>query len=106
MIRNISEVRTGFNPRKKLTELSKGDTYFIQPGNLKTGGISFDHRIHAAAFPIKERHYLKKGDVLFIAKGSRPAAWVFESAGLPVVPNSSFLIIRPDTGQLLPYFLR
>lgn len=63
----------------------------LQP-DLKSEGIS-------------EKHFLREGDVLFSAKGTKNFAAVFENHNEPSVASTSFFVIRPINKKVLPQYL-
>jgi restriction endonuclease S subunit len=54
---------------------------------------------------IDERHLLKKGDVLFLAKGSRNFAAAFINIDNMCVASTSFFVIRLKNDNILPEYL-
>ena len=54
---------------------------------------------------INDKHWLKKGDLLFAAKGGSNYCILYEGAERSTIASSSFIIIRPITSDVLPEFL-
>lgn len=51
------------------------------------------------------KHILKKGDVLFAAKGTRNFAALYENEEPPTVASTSFFVIRLHDNNVLPGYL-
>lgn len=51
------------------------------------------------------KHILKKGDVLFAAKGTRNFAALYENDEPPAVASTSFFVIRLHDNNVLPGYL-
>lgn len=52
-----------------------------------------------------EKHLLKKGDVLFAAKGSKNFAAWYDNDKIPAVASTSFFVIRLIDQNVLPGYL-
>lgn len=52
-----------------------------------------------------EKHLLKKGDVLFAAKGVKNFAACYENDEIPAVASTSFFVIRFHSRNVLPAYL-
>ena len=52
-----------------------------------------------------EKHLLKKGDVLFAAKGTKNFAAWYENDEMPAVASTSFFVIRLNDQNVLPGYL-
>lgn len=52
-----------------------------------------------------QKHLLKKGDVLFAAKGSKNFAAWYDNEDLPAVASTSFFVIRLHDRNVLPGYL-
>lgn len=52
-----------------------------------------------------EKHLLKKGDVLFAAKGTKNFAAWYKNDNLPAVASTSFFVIRLQAPNVLPGYL-
>ncbi|MDY0102561.1 MAG: restriction endonuclease subunit S, partial [Lentimicrobium sp.] len=54
---------------------------------------------------ISEKHFLKDGDVLFAAKGTKNFATVYESQNPAAVASTSFFVLRLSNNKILPEYL-
>lgn len=54
---------------------------------------------------ISDKHWLKKGDLLFAAKGASNYCILYEGAERSTIASSSFIVIRLITSDVLPEFL-
>ena len=54
---------------------------------------------------VNAKHFLKPGDVLFAAKGTKNFAAVIEDDHLPSVASTSFFVIRLKNHKVLPEYL-
>ncbi len=83
-----------------------GELVYLQSKHFDEYG-----QLHSVLHPdlladgISEKHFLKVGDVLFAAKGTKNFAAVFENHNEPSVASTSFFVIRPTDNKVLPQFL-
>lgn len=101
-LQDIATIQTGVFAKTG----GEGDLVYIQAGFFDDKG-----KLITRLFPnlnkdgIAERHWLKDGDVLFAAKGSKNFAAVFEAHNMPAVASTSFFVLRLSTTEILPHFL-
>ncbi|GBD86599.1 EcoKI restriction-modification system protein HsdS [bacterium BMS3Abin03] len=104
-LKDIANIQTGLFARTA----SGGDVvylkakHFDQNGKLKTR-LHPDLKLDSAA----EKHLLKRGDVLYAAKGTKNFASWYESGNQPAVASTSFFVIRLTNNwsdKILPEFL-
>jgi restriction endonuclease S subunit len=101
----ISEIKAGYSFRGKIVSVKGSDTAIIQ---LKDFDYDFQQINPPSVFlpkkTFKEVHFLKRGDVLFIAKGVRNNAVTYKTENLAVA-SSIFFIIKADDNKVLPEYL-
>ncbi|MEM8520646.1 restriction endonuclease subunit S [Flavobacterium sp. PL12] len=51
------------------------------------------------------KHFLKKGDILFAAKGKEFFAVVYDGSYSPAVASTTFLVLQLTTSEVLPEYL-
>ena len=101
-IKDIVNIQTGIFARPAVT----GELVYLQTKHFDKFG-----NLHSALHPdlpcegVSEKHLLKKGDVLLVAKGTKNFATVFENHNLLAVASTSFLILRVSDENVLPDYL-
>lgn len=102
----ITNISAGHPFRGKIQEKSGGNIRVVQMKNISSGsGISWDTVIETELAGKKAPNWLKEGDVLFAARGSRNYAAIVDQLKGKVVSAPHFYIIRMKEQSLLPEFL-
>jgi restriction endonuclease S subunit len=101
-IQDIASIHTGLFAKPS----GKGEFIYLQAKHFDESGrlISTLHP-DLLADGISEKHFLKEGDVLFAAKGSKNFATVFENHNEPAIASTSFFVMRLTDKNVLPQFL-
>lgn len=101
-LKHIASIQTGVFAKP----IQKGEIVYLQARHFDANGD-----LEEALYPDLdasariERHLLKKGDVLFAAKGNKNFAAWYESDDVPVVASTSFFVIRLNDWNVLPGYL-
>lgn len=100
-LKHITSIQTGVFAKP----IQKGEIVYLQAKHFDENGeltetlypdLNIDSKIH--------KHLLKRGDVLFAAKGTRNFAAWYENEEIPAVASTSFFVIRlHDTNVLSGY---
>ena len=102
VLKNITSIQTGVFAKP----IQKGEVVYLQAKHFDESGelaeklypdLDLDSKI--------EKHLLKKGDVLFAAKGSKNFAAWYENDKMPAVASTSFFVIRLIDKNVLPGYL-
>jgi restriction endonuclease S subunit len=82
------------------------DLYYIQATdfNSELEWINNLNPVLTSSSKLK-KHFLKKGDLLFAAKGKDFFAVVYDGKYQPAVASSTFLVMQVQTDKVLPAFL-
>jgi len=99
---HITTIQTGFFGKT----VAEGEIVYLQARNFDENGklISTLHP-ELMADDVTEKHLLRPGDVLFVAKGTKNSAAVYESHNPPAVASTSFFVLRLFNEDILPEFL-
>jgi len=101
-LKYIASIQTGVFAKT----ISKGKIVYLQSKHFDENGelaeilypdLDADSKI--------EKHLLKKGDVLFAAKGTKNFAAWYENDSMPAVASTSFFVIRLQDQNILPGYL-
>lgn len=102
MLKHITSIQTGVFAKP----IQKGEVVYLQAKHFDESGelaeilypdLDLDSKIG--------KHLLKKGDVLFAAKGSKNFAAWYENDKMPAVASTSFFVIRLIDNNVLPGYL-
>lgn len=102
MLKHITSIQTGVFAKP----IQKGEVVYLQAKHFDESGelaetlypdLDLDSKI--------KKHLLKKGDVLFAAKGSKNFAAWYENDEMPAVASTSFFVIRLNEKNVLPGYL-
>jgi restriction endonuclease S subunit len=102
VLKHITSIQTGVFAKP----IQKGEVVYLQAKHFDESGelaetlypdLDLDSKI--------EKHLLKKGDVLFAAKGSKNFAAWYENDKMPTVASTSFFVIRLIDDNVLPGYL-
>jgi len=102
LLKNIATIQTGVFAKPA----HNGDIVYLQARHFDENGLLLGE-LHPdlMADDISEKHFLKPGDVLFAAKGTKNFAAVFEDHNPPSVASTSFFVIRILYEVVLPQYL-
>ena len=104
-LNNISKIDSGKSFRHRIESIPNGECLVIQMKN-----ISSDHSAivgepqSISLYGINHNQLLNNGDILFMAKGNKNFATLYQSDH-PAIAVSLFFIIRPDRNKVLPEYL-
>lgn len=101
-IESLSSIKLGFPGQAQ----AGGNVPFLQLRQFNDEGMLFIN--DADSIKLNEKikpHFLKNGDVLFVAKGNRLFAWCYIDKNIPTVASSSFFVLRPNTKKIHPEYL-
>jgi len=105
-LRQIAEVRAGHPFRGAIEASTEGNGYVIQTRDQHSDGqIVWDQLVRAEVGGRGEPEWLKNGDVIFSARGSRHLASVMTEVDRPTVCSPHFFVIKVKIAQMLPEFL-
>ena len=101
-MRHITSIKTG----AFIKTIPEGEIVYFQAKHFSDEGRLLDN-LHpdVMAKDVSEKHLLHKGDVLFIAKGTKNIAAVYENNNLPAVASTSFFVLRLLREGILPEYL-
>ena len=102
---DIAQINSGQTIRGRVENDSNGTVGVIQMKDLNSsysGLISLPYFIAEKA--VSKKQILKKGDVMFLAKGNNNKAFVFNE-DYPAVAVSLFFVVRTNKEMLLPEYL-
>ena len=101
----VTEIKAGYTFRGKIQTVQDANIAIIQ---LKDIDYEFNQISSPSVFlPISDynpNHFLQKGDILFIAKGARNVAVIYNNEGYSIA-SSVFFIIKTDKNKILPEYL-
>ena len=101
-LKHITSIQTGVFAKP----IQKGEIVYLQSKHFDESG-----ELTEVLYPdLKkdsniDRHLLKKGDVLFAAKGTKNFAAWYESDEIPAVASTSFFVIRLQDKNVLSGYL-
>lgn len=102
LIKEITNIQTGLFAKPS----GIGDVVYLQSKHFDENG-----NLHSTLHPdliadgVSEKHLLRKGDVLFAAKGTKNFATVYANHNIPAVASTSFFVIRITSKNVLPEYL-
>jgi len=103
-LKHIASIQTGVFAKPA----AEGNVIYLQAKHFdETGQISTTLHPDLMADSVSEKHLLRKGDVLFAAKGTKNFAAVYDIEE-PAVASTSFFVIRLEAefkNRVLPKFL-
>lgn len=100
-------ISSGYSIRGKITNEPSGNIRIIQLKDFNDDYTAVENscfRIHADK--IKNKHYLKSGDILFTGKGANNFAIVFQKKDdVPTMASSALFVIKVDKNIANPNFI-
>ncbi len=104
-IEDIASVFTGVYQKTA----PSGDTYYLQAKHFDEGGRFLPDAIPAPEVILDDRlekHKLKDGDLLLMAKGESNKACLYRESIGQAVASSAFFVIRMENGEVDPEYLQ
>lgn len=102
----LKELFSGYSFRQKVEHDPNGSVSVIQMKDLEDySTITAFTLTRVVGESISNKYFLKKGDILFICKGSNNYALVYDLDKPKAVASSAFFVLRPDTFKILPAYL-
>lgn len=102
LIKDITNIQTGLFAKPS----DKGEVVYLQSKHFdENGKLLGELHPDLLANSISEKHFLKDGDVLFAAKGTKNFAAVYENHNEPAVASTSFFVLRLTDKNVLPEYL-
>jgi len=99
LLRDISEIRTGYSFRGRIETNSEGRYCVVQIKDLDAGGIFEPGELLRTNVPdVNSNHVLHRGDVLFVARGERKRAVVIDDIAPNTIFGSQFFGCSPRSG--------
>lgn len=107
ILEQIAEVRAGHPFRGSIKEESSGNGYVIQTRDQDSDGqVAWNSLVRTEVSGRKEPDWLRDGNVIFSARGSRNLASVITDIDKPTVCSPHFFVMEVlDSSQVLPSFL-
>lgn len=94
-ISDIAEVRMGYHFRGRVREEPAGNALLLQIRDVDERGRFDERELTVVDVPNLENHSLRHRDVVFLARGARRYAFLFEdSLSDSIVPASYFMVLR------------
>lgn len=102
----IAEIRQGYQFREKVVNNPNGLIKVVQMANIFNGKrIDYQNLVKTTGSGFKQEHFLKKGDILFCARGTNNYALLINEDMQNTIAVSQFFIIRTKETELLPGYL-
>jgi len=103
---DATSITSGHPFRGKIPEKPGSGIYAVQMKDVSAeSGVCWDHVIETELIGKKKPDWLIKGDILFVARGSRNYAALVGESKMQVVSAPHFYILRVKGRSLLPEFL-
>jgi restriction endonuclease S subunit len=103
---NIAELRAGHPFRGTIPEDVNGSVSVIQVKDVDFAGrIKWEGLSKTGLVGRKEPDWIKKGDILFVARGAKIVAAYVEDVSTPCVCSQYYYVIRIKSDKVLPEFV-
>lgn len=99
-LQNVAHVRFGLHPKSDPT----GEIPVVQVKDIVEGSFNPNNVVRMHEVGLKDRDFLRAGDVLFSGKG-RITAMMWRGEEKNAVASNSFFVIHIKNGTVLPEFL-
>ncbi len=105
-VSELADIRTGYQFRKKLVPDHSGDHAVIQIRDFDADlNLDSENLVRVQLEKVAADYYVRKGDVLFLSRGSRNWAAAVSEDLQATVAASHFFMLRPRQADLLPEYL-
>ena len=101
-LKHITNIQTGVFAKP----IQSGEIVYLQAKHFDENGELKETLYPDLNLESKiEKHLLRKGDILFAAKGTKNFAAWYENEAIPAVASTSFFVIRIHDNNILPGYL-
>jgi restriction endonuclease S subunit len=101
-LKNIATIQTGVFAKP----IQSGEIVYLQAKHFDENGELKETLYPDLNLKSKiEKHLLRKGDILFAAKGTKNFAAWYENEAIPAVASTSFFVIRINESYIIPGYL-
>lgn len=106
LLSEVAEIKQGYQFRKKVENIPDGLIKVVQMADVINGKkIDYDNLVRTEDRGFKSEHFLKKGDILFCARGLNNYALLIDDDIQNTIAVSQFFIIRTKKSLILPDYL-
>lgn len=106
MLGDIADIQSGFLFRFRVENRKDGNVRVVQLKDMDDAGrLNLAGSANVKMDAVKEKYYLKEGDILFKSKSNRNTAGVVGGDIGAAVPTVHYLVIRTKTPSVLPAYL-
>lgn len=103
LLKNISNIRTGYALRGKLLEDPNGSMSILQMKDVQTEGIEWQNLATISPIGRKPPYYLRSKDVIFCGRGTKIFAVPVLIQSENVVAGQQFFVLTPKEGISAEY---
>lgn len=103
-LQQLADVRSGYHFRGKAENDPNGNVALIQIKDLDEDFVFHADNLARVRIDRAEPYLVRKGDVLFVTRGTRLGATVVQEPVEDTVATGSFFLLRPQK-EMLPEFL-
>jgi len=106
-LRKIADVQGGYPFRGSVPEDSGGSAFAVQMKDVSLdGAVAWDALVRTDITGRRDTDWLRPGDVLFVARGTRNFALCLGEVPVPAVCSPNFFLLREKSAaEVLPEFL-
>lgn len=104
-IKDIVHLSSGFTFRQKIDHQPDGGLNVIQAKDVKPNMIDEGDITKIYGDEIKNKFFLEKGDVLFLAKGTNNIASIFNHDRKSIAVSSFFVMKIKEPNKLIPEYI-
>ena len=102
----VADIRAGYTQRSQANATETREYFMINIRNISDDGqIDYDGITSVKLPPVDARYFIKEGDVLLSARGTRQIAAVCDVGAPGLLVGTQFFVITPDTRIVLPGYL-
>ncbi|QDT05230.1 Type I restriction modification DNA specificity domain protein [Rubripirellula lacrimiformis] len=106
LISDIAEVRMGYHFRGRVQEEPGGNALVLQIRDVDEDGRFDPEALTPMEIPNLPNHALSAGDAVFLARGARRYAFLFDAVSHDnIVPAGYFMVLRANHERVRPGYL-
>lgn len=105
-LNDIAEIRAGHPFRGSVPEDVNGQVAVIQIKDVDwAGSVNWEGLTKTSLSGRKEPDWIKSGDILFVARGTKIVAAYVDAVSVPCVCSQYFYLLRIKSDEVLPEFV-
>lgn len=105
-MQDLVKIQSGYRTRRKVMEDPFGSHRLLQARDIQENSINWQGAMRFTPKGDPKRYLIQPDNILFIARGYKNCAYLFNETPENLIASTSFYIIKVTSPKIVPGFLR